>query len=366
MMKLKSKTEQVVDILIERIKKGIFLPGMKLPSEQKLHEQIPASAEIIKRALNILKEEKIIVRKSRTGSFVTSDALERIYKNDCNDNDEIIKIGFALHHRWARDVFFQEIVKTLKVALPGNIELKVYFQNFLRKEVYLQDNVKMIFVDHGYSDVEIDALNELGIYVVTLLRKRDHGNYLCFDNYSGGYQIGQLLGVYGHKSIVQIDYRNDSPDAEGFIRRKGLQKAAEKFKMTVHNIDIAFHNSAGGFPDIRTAITYLFSSNWNFSAIIALDDDNAYFIYDILQDMNISVPGDVSLIGFNDNYYSSLQPIPLTTISFSPSRISQMLMQAIEEYLGSGNREFKHTVVPTLMARNSVKIINNTVSKPPL
>ncbi len=352
-MALKNKTEQVADILTNKIRDGIFPAGAKLPSEREIEEEVSVSRVIVKRALNILKKKKLIVSKSRSGSFVTEGAREIISNSEKAPAGKITKVGFAMHHRWVRDTFFQNIIKEFETALPGNFEILVYFQNYIMKEAYLQDGIEIMFVDHGFSDLEINTLNNSGIFCVTLLSKREYGNYIFFDNCMAGYLTGKLLAEYGHRNIAFIDFAGHR--GEGAERLNGVQKAVGEFGLEMHNIDIASHPGDGGFADIRTALDYLFSADWKFTAIIATDDQRAYLIRDILQGKNISVPDDISLVGFNNNYYSSMQPVPLTTTAFPVGKIVDMLAEAVRRYSEAGIPEFHETITPALIVRDSVK-----------
>ena len=50
------------------------------------------------------------------------------------------------------------------------------------------------------------------------------------------------------------------------------------------------------------------------SAIICFNDQQAYSVFDALNQLNIRVPEDISLVGNDDIYFSKHYPIPLTTI----------------------------------------------------
>ena len=59
--------KKIYDDLLEAIEKGIYPPGSKLPSEKELMEQYNVSRITSKKALEMLADRNIIVRRmSRT------------------------------------------------------------------------------------------------------------------------------------------------------------------------------------------------------------------------------------------------------------------------------------------------------------
>jgi DNA-binding LacI/PurR family transcriptional regulator len=64
--------QQVYDTLRGRILDGRYAVGDKLPSEAELSEEHSVSAITVKRALDLLRADGLIVRRPRLGTFVTS------------------------------------------------------------------------------------------------------------------------------------------------------------------------------------------------------------------------------------------------------------------------------------------------------
>lgn len=63
---------QVYDALRGRILEGRYAVGDKLPSEAELSEEYSVSSITVKRALDLLRTDGLIVRRPRLGTFVTS------------------------------------------------------------------------------------------------------------------------------------------------------------------------------------------------------------------------------------------------------------------------------------------------------
>jgi len=61
---------EVVDLLLEDIKKGQYPPGSKLPSEDQLARQFSISRVTLREALRVLEDDGVIVRRHGSGTFV--------------------------------------------------------------------------------------------------------------------------------------------------------------------------------------------------------------------------------------------------------------------------------------------------------
>jgi GntR family transcriptional repressor for pyruvate dehydrogenase complex len=69
-----SLTDSAYLIVLRRIALGHYGAGDKLPSEQALCEELEVSRPILRRALDRLREDELLVSRRGSGSFVTSKA----------------------------------------------------------------------------------------------------------------------------------------------------------------------------------------------------------------------------------------------------------------------------------------------------
>jgi GntR family transcriptional regulator len=65
--------QQLADILRARITAGEIGPGRKLPSQTELEQQFPLSRNTIKKALDVLKAEGLVVTAPGRGLFVVEN-----------------------------------------------------------------------------------------------------------------------------------------------------------------------------------------------------------------------------------------------------------------------------------------------------
>lgn len=64
---------QIANILRERIASGKIQPGRKIPSQMELEQEFDVSRNTIKKALNVLKNEGLLVTAPGRGLFVKAE-----------------------------------------------------------------------------------------------------------------------------------------------------------------------------------------------------------------------------------------------------------------------------------------------------
>ena len=71
MKKIKSSYQLISDKITEDIQKGIYRPGERLPSENKMAEHFDVSRETFRSAIRQLEERGLVIVKHGVGTFVT-------------------------------------------------------------------------------------------------------------------------------------------------------------------------------------------------------------------------------------------------------------------------------------------------------
>ncbi|MFJ7954590.1 FadR/GntR family transcriptional regulator [Lysinibacillus sp. NPDC096418] len=145
-IKPKKIYEEVLDILLEKIRSGELIPGDRLSSVEKLAEQLKVSRSAIREALSALKAMGLIDIKQGSGTFVKEipknhldfplSAAMLMNKEDVShllEVRKIIEIGTvasAALHRSDEDIqHMMQILDAMKLAQgDGELGEKVDFQ----------------------------------------------------------------------------------------------------------------------------------------------------------------------------------------------------------------------------------------------
>lgn len=174
--------------------------------------------------------------------------------------------------------------------------------------------------------------------------------FVATDHFQGGYVAAKHLIDLGHKKIACVTGPLYLIDADN--RLLGYKKALEEANIP-YDSNIVFEG-AYTFDSGVQAVDFL--KGKDFTAIFAFNDLSAYGVYKQLKKYNVNVPNDVSLVGYDNIFFSELLDVPLTTINQPIYDIGQKAAKLIinRENL---NDDFNKSILlePDLVIRNSTK-----------
>lgn len=195
-----------------------------------------------------------------------------------------------------------------------------------------------------------DLLNNLNIRFIMLDRSFQLPNLITakLNHFRGGYLATKYLIDLGHKRIACVTGPKHMEDSnqrlEGYI--KALKEADIQYDEGIIE-EGNYHMETGIF-----AVDKLI--NKNFTAIFAFNDMMAYGVYKGLKAHGVSVPGDISIVGYDDIFVSEILEVPLTTIHQPVERMgaaaTRHLIETIENRV---KNEHIPTYSPKLVIRSS-------------
>lgn len=175
--------------------------------------------------------------------------------------------------------------------------------------------------------------------------------HVTLNNYDGAFQAMRHLLQKGHRQIVYLS--GDQTIGDTVDRMRGIAAALAEFGMgldDIHTVKGIFHESFG-----YRATRDLVAEGRNLTAIFAGDDDIAAGVYQALREEGLSVPDDISVIGFDDAFYAKHLSPPLSTVRQDVDALGQNAAQLLLQLLDAPNTGPFHARVETsLVARSSV------------
>ena len=170
--------------------------------------------------------------------------------------------------------------------------------------------------------------------VVTGRQLRSPGLFsLQIDDAQGATLAVQHLIELGHRRIAFITGSENHPDA--IERLGGYRKALEDAGLDFDPKLVAvgdWHEEGG----LRATLELL-DAKVDFTALFCINDQTAYGALLGLYRKGLSVPGDVSVVGFDDLPSSPYRVPPLTSVRQSIGELGEQSVQAILQLL-AGNR----------------------------
>jgi DNA-binding LacI/PurR family transcriptional regulator len=136
-------------------------------------------------------------------------------------------------------------------------------------------------------------------------------NYIAMDNKKAAMEVVEYLIKLGHRQIATI--AGDVSTQAGMMRLEGFQETLHKHNLAVPRNYITF----GDFlrTPARTAAKKLLNLKTRPTAIFAASDVMALELIAEAEAMNIRVPEDLSVVGFDDNPLILASDVNLSTVS---------------------------------------------------
>ena len=175
---------------------------------------------------------------------------------------------------------------------------------------------------------------------------------IWLDNISGGKTMAKHMLKQGHTKFAVVSSQYDIDDPSN--RLAGIKSELEKHNIFLDDtmIELSTPDQQGG----EIAMQNLLAKGADFTAVLAYNDAMASGAMTMLQDHNIDVPNEVSIIGYDDVLLAEYCRPKLTTLRYP---IEMMAMKATELALAYRAGEtpqqgstFKYA--PTIVKRESV------------
>lgn len=224
----------------------------------------------------------------------------------------------------------------------------------LAAESLLNRGVDGLILSTARSDDDFpDELRKRGVPYVLALRTDRHSLSAIGDDRLGGYLATRHLLDLGHKRIGLIAGPDYASSATG--RAEGYRQALEEASIAVDPhlvIPSTFSIQSGA-----EAVEKLMRLSRRPTAIFAINDNTAIGALSALSKMGISVPDEVSLVGYNDIPIVSHLPTPLTTLRVPFDQIAANALELLTHTAAPRDNRVLVSA-PTLIPRKSTARVN--------
>lgn len=170
-------------------------------------------------------------------------------------------------------------------------------------------------------------------------------------NEESSYRIARYLLECGHRKIAAVT--GPLTLNSSFNRLKGLKRA-----MGEYSLELLPQNIYEGKYDFETGLAAgLKLMQTDVTAVFAFSDIQAYGIYEAGRRLKKRIPDDISVVGFDDNFYSSMLETPLTTMRQPLKQIAEEACRIILDLVEDREGEKSIGLPAELVIRDSVKKI---------
>ena len=323
--------------------------GGRIPGHSELMGLLGASERTVRAALRDLQLEGRLTRKKGAGTFVTdivakpatsSKTIVALARPDRSFFDRCVEILFRYTEESGLNLVFQPITEssTPEAVLALTQSSPFGFLVFGLKAAPLAERLRAM----GHRTVLVGAPPAGQVMDVPCVFN---------DHKYGGYLVAKHLIDLGHTCISswQVDALEGLTDSRRWL---GYQRAVMESRQRGIDVDWRVMSeepeSWERDPSLATAF---FRRPGAPTALVAWNDTEAVRLLITLTRAGISVPEQVSVVGYDDLPDGALAFPPLTTVHHG---IEQQLDAAVEMLFSPDNVDRRQTVViPNLVTRNS-------------
>lgn len=299
------------------------------------------SDETVKRVQALLEERH----------YIPSMAGILLARND----SRIIGVVVNNHEKYEGKVLEDAFVSASLNALLFTLEKAGYFmmikaaQDWSEVERFgsmwnMDGMVLLGFCDSDYE--KLRARMHIPFVVYDGFFEKDRGICnLTIDNFDGGHQVGAYLKEMGHRRALLISDNDSCVDAArmaGF--REGFSGGTADYLEVPMNREGRRRLYREKFEQIRVC-----------TAAFAVSDVYAAEFMHFLQACGISVPGDISVVGFDNNALCESCFPRLTTVGQDAGERADMAVRALRRLRDGGEAPMQEVLPVKLIIRDSVR-----------
>jgi GntR family transcriptional regulator of arabinose operon len=354
---------QIKNDIFNDIESGKYAAGERLPAERLLAEKYGVTRMTIRQAIKFLVEQDYLHVRQGAGTYVSDrkpltetreNKIVGVLVPDIQRGimiDLIRGIEDEAHNNGYNTILCNTdnlwdkahgyIDRLLANGIKGAIFVPIQdIENSERKEENNREAIER-FTDHNIPIVLVD--HECKLVTTDLV---------VSDNFGGGFGLTQHLIEMGHRRIAVV---YDFEETSVFDRLAGYKKA-------LRDNDIEFDPALiqnikeSGYTDSFSDLVRLIVSDIKATAIFTMNDLLAADVYYHADRLGITIPGDVSVVGYDDLPFSERLKIPLTTMHQPLYQMGRESYNLLMERSLKPDEQYKKVVLPNrLVTRKSVK-----------
>jgi GntR family transcriptional regulator of arabinose operon len=339
---------------------GAFCTGDRLPSEKELGDMFAISRQTVRQATSVLGNEGLLERRRGSGTYIASTSSSL--------RTDTMSIGVIT--TYLDDYIFPSIIKGIDTVLTQNryaMQLSITY-NKIENEMRILSGLLKNDVDGIIIEPTKSSLPNLNTELYEEIEKRGipcifiNGYYpgmafpfVGMDDYACGKEAARYLLQNNHTKIAGI-FKSD--DIQGHLRYTGCAKWLKERGHFIRDDNVMWYTT----EDVQMFSTESFAERLlariaGCSAIICYNDQIAQRIIKILSDHNLTVPGDFSIISFDNSNIGATAAVGLTTFSHPKAELGKIAAANLLRLIKKEKFDATVRFAPKLIERNSTRKI---------
>ena len=335
-------------------------PNDRFLTEKDLCEIHNVSRQTVRQALMCLENENVISRVRGSGAFVSMGAAQPAMSVQ-NRNIGVISTYFT-------DYIFPQIVTGIESVLNDSgfsMQLAITHNKVAEEQQALQSmisgGVQGLIVEPSKSALPnpnmglYDELRRNNIPVVFFNAKYPWSDYPCvaIDDEAAGRIAADHIFDCGHTKIAGIFALDD---IQGHKRYSGFTKSCIAHGLRNAEDNVLWFPTSNKNSVFTSGEIRLLELLSEATAVVCYNDNIAIKLLQFCKEHNISVPGDLSVVGIDDSKYATICDVPLTTVAHPQRRLGEAVAEKLIDKICSASADDDDIIfTPELRIRGSVK-----------
>lgn len=346
-----SKYQVILRDILNDLETGVLHSGDMLPTEQEYINHYGVSRTTVQRAMNILVERNIVYRVAGKGTFVSEDKEASPVCLQPDGSPVLFALLLPYNSRTTKE--FTIGVQTYLESKGCQILVKFTDNRYESELKAILASIKagvagiLLYPSTSNWGKYYKNFHFNSIPIVTIDKKIDSCLYssVTSDNYMGGYLAAQYLIEKGHRDIVVF--------SDSFLlgktlldRYRGFVNCLQDYNISLKKGDVYFVNKGNEFSD--ELISWYFKERLHSlpTACFCLNDIIASAVYQTARELNIKIPSQLSVIGYDDLEVAQMISPTLTTVRQPYTQIGNEAARLIFRAYARGECMRTHLELP--------------------
>lgn len=337
---------QLMEDLKEKILSGEIQAGDKLPSENELSKEYAISRQTVRKVLQILQNMGYIYAEHGRGTFCS----ELVRHTHTSKNIAVVTTYLS-------DYIFPRVIAGIDSVLTAqgysiilkntrnsrSMEAKC-LEELLQKDidgVIIEPSKSQIFCKHTNLYDKLDEYHIPYVFIQGCFEQMKDKPQVLIDDCKGGYMITKYLIELGHKHIAGV-FKAD--DTQGQNRHKGYVKALQEAGMPYDPDMVVWFYTEDRKIHPYEGIQNI-AKNKELDAVVCYNDQNAMDVMRALEALNLKIPEDVSITGYDNFYMAGQSDFRLTSIAHPQEKLGEMAAELLIDLIVNGENAQKQKIM---------------------
>lgn len=328
-----TKYEAVAQAIKTDIENGLYKEGKPIPTEELLTVQYDVSRQTIRKALSLLVEDNLILKRQGSGSVVRPKRLNPRTGKIAVVATYISDYIFPSQLRAVNDVLSENKYTAVLSATRNCVcNERAILEEILKNPVdgILIEGTKSAMPNPNFDLYE--KLIEMDIPVVFFngYYPSLSGTYsVCADNQAGGAELVRHLIERGHTKIAGF-FKSD--DIQGHQRYSGFISELFRNGLIIPDENVFWYITETKeelFNNPQEVLNRLGDN----TAVVCYNDEVAFGLIKCLLSAGRRVPEDVAVVSFDNSNLSRISPVTITSLSYEDRNIGKIAAQKLVDIL---------------------------------